>query len=186
MSSFLHVSCVSGTAPQQGFFWKAQSLANIFPFEEHYIKVHIRDIFRTRQECVILSAVLFTSCFSGQFGYSSRESCGLGKGGVNAHSGNVASSLHLLGCALFVLSFHYNLFFQLISQIWHGESGWNSKEFIRGFSCQNLTPNIWNLILNLGGDFILWDMLKPLARDCWEGPGSSSRFTSAALFEPCF
>lgn len=37
-------------------------------------------------------------------------------------------------------------------QIWHGESGWSSRELIRGFSCQNLTPNTWSLILNLGRD----------------------------------
>lgn len=37
-------------------------------------------------------------------------------------------------------------------QIWHGESGLNSREFIRGFSCQNWTPNTWSLILNLGRD----------------------------------
>lgn len=72
-------------------------------------------------------------------------------------------------------------------QIWHGESGLSSRVLIRGFSFQNLTPNTWSLILNLGRDLYhgtCWSFW--LEASLGEGPYRRSHFISMASFEPGF
>lgn len=110
---------------------------------------------QNQTEVCHLPAVLFTSCFWGQFGCSSSSAVIWEKECLHLEEMLLLPFLLVfvsIGCLCFVFSLQPFFFFQLMIQIWHGESGWSSRELIRGFSCQNLTPNTWSLILNLGRD----------------------------------
>lgn len=153
MSSFL--SHVSETAPQQALFCKAQPKVNVVLLWRTLRSKGTSDASSEPDRsvsfaCSLVHLLLLRAVWMQQ------QRCGLGKG-VPPLRGNVASSFSLGIClhwlslfCLFTATFFF--FFQLMIQIWHGESGWSSRELIRGFSCQNLTPNTWSLILNLGRD----------------------------------
>lgn len=76
-NELLSVSCLWNSS-STSFFCKAQPKVSVVPLEEHYIK-GTSDASSEPDRSVSLSAVLFTSCFWGQFGCSSRSAVVWGK-----------------------------------------------------------------------------------------------------------
>lgn len=111
-NELLSVSCLWNSS-STSFFCKAQPKVSVVPLEEHYIK-GTSDASSEPDRSVSLSAVLFTSCFWGQFGCSSRSAVVWGKEWLPFKEMLLLPFLLVLvrsGCVCSVFSLQYWFFF---------------------------------------------------------------------------